>query len=138
MNPSINKVFKTREVETVTYSKPYHVECEFCNNICLKETSQGHNIYYCCNRHGDVKVKYLIADHPEIWYTLVFAVETKKRYFHVSFFFDNKYMNEMFRIDEVFNVGKMGSYATTVFSLEFQPNGITPENVADKMSLWIP
>lgn len=138
MNKSIIRLFKARESIGAYNSHLYKIDCEFCNERCIMDYGNNGSKYWRCNHHSNVTVKYLIGDLPQEWYTLVMDLEKEKRRFFVSWFFNNEYMAEMFRIDEIFNAGKPSSHAKTIFHLDFHPKDITPDNVDQKMTLWIP
>lgn len=137
MNQSIIEHFKTRESIGAYNSHLYKIHCEFCKERCIMDYGTNGTKYWRCDHHNNIIIKYLIAE-TDIWYTLILDLERDNRRFFISFFYDNSYMKEMFRIDEIFKAGSPASSAKTIFSLDFHPKDITPNNVADKLSLWIP
>lgn len=138
MNNSIENILSLRKPAEYMDPSKYNVQCQFCGERCLMDFGTSGTKYWKCTHHKNVEVKYLIADHPDVWYTLVLACDKDKRYFFVSQFYNNNYMTEAFRIDEIFKKGSPASYAKTIFALDFHPKDITPDNVISKMNLWIP
>lgn len=128
-NPSIERLMQTRKST---------VMCEFCGKECGKDKSMSFNEYWRCSNHSNVIVKYLVAEAPDTWYTKVILCKSKEKMYHVSWFFDNPAMKEKFRIDEVKPVAtQYGTSAAAIFSLDFYPEGITPDNVIEKIGKWI-
>ena len=114
--------------------------CEYCGRKCRPEGVQyidGAN-FWCCDYHGATKVRYskgnLLGDN---WQNTTLIYTHNDNRYHAIFFYDNKFVGCKFRVDRIKLLKHREENAGMVFSLDFHPKDIKPENVIEKIQKYI-
>lgn len=118
------------------------INCHYCKRPCRKVRKANTNtIYWQCDYHGGVVIKYLTAIDNNItnqnWVTIIMVCKWKEETYHVVFILNTEDPIK-FRIDKVRPQRYLAvELADAVISLDFLPEDITPENVMTKLPTYL-
>jgi len=114
--------------------------CEYCGRKCRPEGVQYMDSanFWRCDYHGGTKVRFskgsLLNDN---WHNTTLIYTHNDNRYHAIFFYDNPYAGSKFRVDKIKLLKHSEENAEMVFSLDFYPKDIRPENVIEKIQKYI-
>lgn len=114
------------------------VLCLYCKRMCRKVPGRKLDLmrhYWQCDYHGATVVKFAIPPmDSETWYNAILTVHFRDTIYDVVFLYDNPHSTSKFRIEKApTDIAR----SEIIFSLDFHPPDITPENVQKKLPTYL-